>query len=149
MATIPGAGHYDSVAIGDFAGEAEVDPVAFLIAGSAGVYVVDADTGRTRMAHRIGHAQSHVRCGALRSDLAGTQIAAFCRWGNFGITTLFSGNGGRLWTIQPDNIPGVLPIQWGNRMRRDVITGIAKMGSDPRELLCMTIEDRMHVFGPG
>jgi len=115
MARIAGAHHYDAVALGNFTGDESVDPVAFLLGGSAGVYVVDALTGETRMAHRTGHAQG-VTFGKVRSDLPGEQVLAAMRWGNMGILTLFSGSGDRLWTIQPDYIgQGATPVSWGER----------------------------------
>jgi hypothetical protein len=89
--------------------------VAFLLGGSAGVYVVDGHTGRTRMIHRVGHAQGR-SIGKLRMDLPGQQILVACRWGNMGILNLFSGFGDRLWTIQPDYIgQGSCPVNWGNQ----------------------------------
>ena len=179
------AHHYDSVAFGDFTGDEALDPVAFLLGSSAGTYVVDGLTGRTRMVHRIGHAQG--RCvGKLRADIPGQQVLNVCRWGNYGILTLFSGAGDRLWSIQPDFIgQGSCPVWWGdsetqliwtntsgpvqafydgygrrvkeltelqrlwgNRMRRDVQTTVIRMGSDPAELLAMTVEGKLHAFGP-
>jgi len=114
MARISGAGHYDAVAIGAFAEDESVDPVAFLLGGSAGVYVVDGRTGRTRMIHRIGHAQGRLM-GKVRRDLPGQQILVACRWGNMGILTLFSGYGDRLWSIQPDYLgQGSCPVKWGD-----------------------------------
>jgi hypothetical protein len=111
---IAGAQHYDAVALGAFAEDEEIDPVAFLVAGSAGVYVVDGLTGRTRAFQRIGHAQGRL-IGKVRNDIPGEQILVATRWGNMGILTLFSGHGDRLWTIQPDYIgQGSIPVQWGN-----------------------------------
>jgi len=185
MAKISGAGHYDAVAIGAYAEDESVDPVAFLLGGSAGVYVVDGRTGRTRMVHRIGHAQGRL-IGKVRRDLPGKQIIVACRWGNMGILNLFSGNGDRLWTIQPDYLgQGACPVTWGDeeeqliwmntsgpvqalydgygrrvkdlpelrklwgkRMRRDVSTGVLRMGDDPTELLCIAFHGKMHAFGP-
>ena len=112
MAAINGAGHYDAVALGRFAGEEE-PPVAFLLGGSAGVYVVDAFSGQTRMVHRVGHAQGRF-VGRVRGDLPGEQVLVACRWGNMGILTLFSGRGERLWSIQPDwTGQGTCPVAWG------------------------------------
>ncbi|MCD6519447.1 MAG: hypothetical protein J7M05_05965 [Anaerolineae bacterium] len=109
-----GGHHYDAVAIGALAGDAEVDPVAFLLAGSAGVYIVDALDGHTRAVHRVGHAQGRM-LGHLRADLPGTQVLVATRWDNYGILSLFSGRGERLWTIQPDYIgQGACPVQWGD-----------------------------------
>jgi hypothetical protein len=114
MARINGAHHYDAAAIGAFADDESVDPVAFLLGGSAGVYVVDACTGRTRMIHRVGHAQGRM-IGKVRNDLPGEQILVACRWGNMGILNLFSGHGDRLWTVQPDYLgQGSCPVTWGN-----------------------------------
>jgi len=111
---IGGAQHYDAVALGAFTEDEEIDPVAFLVAGSAGVYVVDGLTGRTRSFHRIGHAQGRV-IGKVRNDIPGEQILVATRWGNMGILTLFSGHGDRLWTIQPDYIgQGSCPVKWGD-----------------------------------
>ncbi|MBT4500228.1 MAG: hypothetical protein HOC74_21040 [Gemmatimonadetes bacterium] len=107
-----GGQHYDAVYIGDLADDPAIDPVAFLVGGSGGVYVVDALTGQTRIHHRVGHAQGRTVC-RLRNDLPGQQILVPCRWGNMGILTLFSGRGDRLWTIQPDYAgQGSTPISW-------------------------------------
>ena len=184
MKRISGAGHYDAVTIGAFAEDESLDPIAFLVGGSAGVYVVDGLTGRTRMVHRVGHAQGRV-VGKVRKDLPGEQVLVACRWGNMGILTLFAGSGDRLWTNQPDYIgQGSRPVRWGedtfiwmntsgaaqsfydgygrrvkeltelkrlwgNRMRRDVGTSVARMGDDTAEFLCLTVEGKMYVFGPG
>jgi hypothetical protein len=113
--SIDGGKHYDAVAVGRFSADRTVDPVAFLLGGSAGVYVVDALTGRTRAVHRIGHAQGR-HIAKLRTDLPGQQLLCVTRWGSYGILTLFSGHGDRLWTIQPDYIgQGSCPVWWGER----------------------------------
>jgi len=115
MSTITGAQHYDAVLVGHLSDDPEVDPVAFLLGGSAGVYVVDGLTGITRMVHRVGHAQGRQSLN-LRADLPGTEVLVSCRWGNMGIQTLFSGRGDRLWSIQPDYVgQGSCPVSWGER----------------------------------
>ena len=112
MYSIWGAGHYDALVAGNFADDPQADPVAFLIASSAGVYITDPLTGRTRAVHRIGHAQWGKVC-KVRDDLPGQQVLAGTRWNNFGIMTLFSGRGDRLWTVQPDYVTqGSMPVQW-------------------------------------
>lgn len=112
VARIAGAGHYDAVCVGFFAADEERDPVAFLMAGSAGVYVTDPLSGVTRAVHRTGHAQWGLPC-TVRADLPGCQVLHGTRWGNMGIMTLFSGRGERLWTVQPDYIvQGSRPVQW-------------------------------------
>lgn len=104
--------HYDAVVAGNLDGLQPERPVAFLIGGNQGVYVVDALTGRTLSCHRIGHAQWAMPC-KVRADLPGTQVMVGTRWNNFGILTLFSGRGDRLWSIQPDFIlQGACPVQW-------------------------------------
>ena len=109
---IRGAIHYDAVWPGNFADDPELDPVAFVIAGSAGVYLMDPHTGRTLANHRIGHAQWAMDC-KVRDDIPGRQVMAGTRWGNYGIFTLFSGRGERLWTIQPDYLlEGTCPVRW-------------------------------------
>ncbi|MBM3211483.1 hypothetical protein FJZ33_04630, partial [Candidatus Poribacteria bacterium] len=94
---INGAQHYDAVALGNFTQDDAVDPVAFLLGGSSGVYVVDGLTGKTRSFHRVGHAQGRY-VGKVRKDISGEQILVATRWGNMGILNLFSGYGDRLWT---------------------------------------------------
>ena len=114
MLAVYGAKHYDAVAIGTLAGDPELDPVAMLISGSAGVYIVDALTGQTRAHHRVGHAQGCL-VGKVRPDLPGKEVLVATRWGNMGILTLLSGRGERLWTIQPDYVgQGARPVAWGN-----------------------------------
>ncbi|HRU04273.1 MAG TPA: hypothetical protein P5137_00700 [Candidatus Brocadiia bacterium] len=111
MRAIHSAGHYDAAPVGWFAGD-DKPPVAFLAAGSAGVYVVDALTGKTRAVHRMGHAQWALPC-RLRTDLPGQQVLVGTRWGNFGILSLFDAAGERLWTRQLDYmLQGACPVQW-------------------------------------
>lgn len=112
MRRIAGAGHYDAVLLGALSGEPDHDPVAFLLGGSAGVYVVDAFTGGTRAVHRVGHAQGR-SFGRVRADYPGVQVLVATRWANMGILTLFSGSGDRLWSIQPDYVgQGANPVTW-------------------------------------
>ncbi len=104
--------HYDAVALGNFALDEADDPVAFLIGGTAGVYIVDGLTGETRAFHRVGHAQGR-NVGKVRADIPGEQVLAVTRWGNYGILTLFSGRGEKLWEMQPDFIgQGACPVRW-------------------------------------
>jgi len=186
MSTITGAQHYNSVLIGHLSGDPELDPVAFLLAGSAGVYVVDGLTGKTRMVHSIGHAHTR-QFGKWRTDLPGTEVLVTCHWGNMGIQTLFSGRGDHLWSIQPDYMgQGSCPVQWGDKkhqllwvntsaqgmglydgygrkvldlpelkalwgasFHRDVSCFTIRMGTDPRDHLCLLKEGLLHIFGQG
>ena len=126
MLRIKGAKHYDAVVLGNLAGSPDEDPTAFFVAGSAGVYVVDALTGETRVTHRVGHAQGY-SVGKVRPDLPGTEVLVVTRWSNFGIQTLLSGRGERLWTIQPDYIAqGSTPVTWGSAGHRFVWTNTSR-----------------------
>ena len=122
----------------------------------------------------------------LRADIPSQQILAATRWGNYGILTLFSGRGERMWTIQPDFIgQGSCPVTWGDgdvrliwantsgpiqslydgygrrvkvlselrllwgdRMRREVGTTVARMGTEPTEYLCLVLDNKLYAFGP-
>ncbi len=168
MATIMQAHHYDAVAIGDFAADPALDPTVFLIASSAGVYVVDGRTGRTRAVHRVGHAQG-CGVGMPRNDLPGRQVLVGCRWGNYGVSTLFAGNGDRLWSVQTGDFSGGRTlIQWGDRqlilMDQSLIDGygrrvkdlrhlgpvsVARIGEDTSDSLCAIEGKIMRVFSPG
>jgi hypothetical protein len=186
MLRINAATHYDAVAIGNYGEDPDSDPVAMLMGGSAGVYIVDALTGQTRAVHRVGHAQGRV-LGRMRKDLPGTQVLVACRWGNYGILTLFSGRGDRLWSLQPDYIgQGAQPITWGDpdaqliwtnttrqamalydgygrrvkeltelqhlygeRMRREVSARVVKAGTNPADLMALTVDGRtLFLFAP-
>jgi hypothetical protein len=92
--------HYDEVILGNFSGDATMDPLAGLAASSAGFYLVDALTGKTLAWHRIGHAQ-YIVAARMRPDLPGQQILVSNHHGSNGLTTLFSGRGEFLWSLQP------------------------------------------------
>ena len=126
MTRIEAARHYDAVAVGALAGSDDEDPTAFLVSGSAGVHVVDALNGETRTVHRIGHAQGRI-VGKVRPDLPGTEVLVATRWGNYGILTLFSGRGERLWSIQPDYVgQGATPLAWGSEGHKLIWTNTSR-----------------------
>ena len=58
----PGARHIDFAIIGDFAGDAELDPTLFVCSGD--IYVVDGRSGRTRAHHRSARASFRCPVGA-------------------------------------------------------------------------------------
>jgi hypothetical protein len=152
MLRIMGAKHYDAVVLGDIAGSPEDDPTALLIAGSAGVYVVDALTGETRAVHRIGHAQNYTT-GKVRPDLPGMEVVVTTQWGNFGIVTLLSGRGERLWTIQPDYVGrGATPVRWGSAGHRFVWTNTSARAQafyDGHGRLVKRLPELSRVWGNG
>lgn len=106
--------HYDAVAVGNFSGFRDTDPVAFLCGSSAGLYVVDARTGETRSAHRIGHAQA-CTVARFRDDLPGEQVLVANHHGSNGIWNLFSGAGDRPWSTHVDSVY-LYPtaVRWGD-----------------------------------
>jgi hypothetical protein len=93
--------HYDDVAVGFLAGP-DNPPLAFLLAGNPGLYIVDPRTGKTVKQHLLGHAQD-AEVGKLRADRPGEQVLVKDRWGSFGIISLFDGFGEMLWSICPDD----------------------------------------------
>ena len=105
-----GAGHIDFAVMGNFAGDAELDPTIFICSG--GVYVVDGLTGRCRSAHRTGHTQGG-KIGNFRPDLPGLELAGRNRWGSMGVVNFINGRGVWLSRMHPDPIghPGG-PINW-------------------------------------
>jgi hypothetical protein len=92
--------HYDEVILGNFTGDATMDPLAGLAASSAGFYLVDALTGKTLVWHHIGHAQ-YIVAARMRPDLPGQQILVSNHHGSNGLTSLFTGRGEFLWSLQP------------------------------------------------
>jgi hypothetical protein len=173
MAEIYQAHHYDAVAIGNFAGDPDLDPTVFLTASSAGVYVVDGRTGITRAVHRVGHAQGHV-VGDMRGDFPGQEVLVGCRWHNYGIATLFSGYGDRLWSLQTNSFSGEgYPVRWGSKrlilmddmlydgegFRIKDLAGLRRMGGnisvingigkDPSDVLCVNADNKLYLFSPG
>lgn len=107
-----GGEHYDAVLVQPEENWPHSPPLAFLAGGSAGVYVIDATTGRTLSTHRVGHAQWGMWCDVI-GDQPGQKCLIGTRWGNYGILTLFSVTGKRLWSIQPDYVlQGSRPVRW-------------------------------------
>lgn len=112
MRRIAGAQHYDACLVQPPEVWPSAAPTVLLLGGSAGVYVVDALTGRTQCVHRVGHAQWGAWC-AVRDDASTRQAMAGTRWSNYGILTLFDAEGRRLWSRQPDYVlQGSCAVRW-------------------------------------
>ncbi len=113
---LDGAGHhtphYDAVLCQATEDWPATDPLLIYIVGGAGVHIVDALTGSTRAVYPIGHAQGGVWC-KVRDDLPGREALVHTRWGTYGILTLFSASGQKLWSIQPDYVGETTHgVQW-------------------------------------
>ena len=107
-----GGVHVDAAVIGNIAEDPKLDPVVSLQGGSAGVYFLDAHTGKELSVTRVGHAQGRF-VGKFRPDIPGLQVEVGNRWGSYGIITLFSAKGERLCTFQPDTFSqGGPPVNW-------------------------------------
>jgi hypothetical protein len=103
--------HVDSCGIADLDGDGE-NEVA--IAGSnAGYFLVEGSTGRVLRNHRVGHVQA-LCIARFCADLSGYQVWAANRWRNYGIMTLFDGEGNELHQFEPNNISqvGGAPVNW-------------------------------------
>ena len=180
-----GGDHYDEVTIGYFTGSPCDDPVAFLAASSAGVYVVDGLTGKTRAIHRIGHVQYAVPV-RVRPELSGYQVMVGNHHGSNGLLSLFTGRGEYLWSAQPTFVvQRPQPIRWPgaegdliwisttgddqafldghgrrvkdlprvsrlyeNRLRYDLNPEVVRVGASEQELLAVTVDGIVHLFGP-
>lgn len=104
--------HVDSEAIGRFSGTEGNGIQIAMVAGSEGFFLVDALTGKVLRRHRLGHAQG-LWIGNFRKDLPGLEILVGNRWGSYGILTLISGTGEKLFSFEPDNISqGGPPTNW-------------------------------------
>jgi rhamnogalacturonan endolyase len=103
--------HVDHIRIGEFDGYPANGPEIALTCGNMGFMLLDAK-GNIRAHHEVGHAQA-LSVGRYRPDIPGKQILVGCLWGNPGARTLFTGNGDKLWTMEPDNSEAYdIPVRW-------------------------------------
>jgi len=58
------------------------------------------------------------------------------------VQSLYNGYGQRVKVLHQ------LRDLWGNRMRKDVGTSVLRMGDDPTELICLTLDGKTYAFGP-
>jgi hypothetical protein len=107
-----GSRHVDAETMGEIDGNLDDGAEIAMAAGPEGFILVDANTGRVRRHYRVGHAQG-ISVGKFRPDLPGFQILIGNRWGSYGILNLFSGDGDKLLTFEPDNVSqGGPPVNW-------------------------------------
>ncbi|MDO8682717.1 MAG: hypothetical protein Q7N50_04475, partial [Armatimonadota bacterium] len=92
--------HVDHIIIDEFDGNLENGMEIAITAGNSGFILFDQN-GKRRAQSLMGHAQG-LCAGRYRPDLPGKQFLVGCLWGNTGTRSLFSGNGEKLWTIEPD-----------------------------------------------
>jgi hypothetical protein len=105
-----GGGHYDAVWVSTDP-ESGLAARVFLLAGSAGLFLLDPQTGKTLDRFHIGHAQAAFKA-RLIPDSAAEQMCVMTRWGNPGIISGFDHLGKRLWSFQPDYVgQGCLPVR--------------------------------------
>jgi len=106
-----GPDHVDAVAVGFFCEDDDHGPVAHLQCGSVGNAVVDALTGKTMGLHPIGHAQGRW-VGRFVGDVGGLQVLVWCRWGSYGMINVFSAEGKKVSTSQPNFVGVGTPVNW-------------------------------------
>ena len=105
-----GSCHADVVAVGPFGANGEM--LAGICTGSDGFWLVDIATGEPIAKHRVGHAQG-LSVAKFAAGVPGLQFLVGCRWDNYGVHNLFSCEGERLSTFEPDNVSqGGPPVNW-------------------------------------
>ena len=107
----PNGGHVDATVMGFFDGP-DAPPTVHMASSSAGHNVADARTGELLAWHPQGHVQT-VTTGRVMPGLPGTQVIATNRWGSYGVTGIYAGNGRRLGRIQPGFVcQSTKPVTW-------------------------------------
>jgi len=104
--------HVDHASFGELDGDPSNGPEVAVAGSSEGYYLLEARTGKVRRRHRVGHAQG-IYAGNFRPDLPGLEQWVGNRWGNYGTLTLYSGDGRKLHSFEPDNISqGGPAVNW-------------------------------------
>jgi hypothetical protein len=107
----PNGGHVDASVMGYFDGP-DAPPTVHMASSSAGHIVADARTGELLAVHPQGHVQT-VTTGRIWPGEAGIQVIATNRWGGYGVTGIYTGNGRRLGRIQPGFVcQSTKPVSW-------------------------------------
>ena len=103
--------HVDCVVVGEIDGNKENGPEVAMVCGDLGFLLLDKN-GKIRQKDSVGHAQT-LSVGNYRPDLKGLEIWVCTRWRNYGIRTLYSGEGKKIFSFEPDNSEGAgAPINW-------------------------------------
>ena len=107
-----GGVHVDHAAFGEIDGDEENGPEIGMASSDPGFLYVDARDGKVLRRHRVGHAQG-IQAANFRPDLPGLEMWVGDRWRNFGILTLFSSQGEKLFSFEPDNVSqGGPSVNW-------------------------------------
>lgn len=107
----PNGGHIDSAQAGYFDGP-DQPPTWHVQGSSSGHLVVNAATGKMLAVHPQGHVQSGTAGWVVPGDEA-VQIISSNRWGSYGVTGIYSGQGRRLSRFQPGfTCQSASPINW-------------------------------------
>lgn len=107
----PNGGHVDASVMGFFDGPS-APPTVHMASSSAGHNVADARTGELLVSHPQGHVQA-CTTGRVVPGAPGAQVIASNRWGSYGVTAIYAGDGRRLARFQPGFVcQAAKPIQW-------------------------------------
>lgn len=107
----PNGGHVDASVMGFFDGP-DAPPTVHLASSSAGHIVCDARSGEILVVHPQGHVQT-CTTGRVVPGAAGMQVIASNRWGGYGVTGIYAGDGRRLARFQPGFVcQGTKAIAW-------------------------------------
>ena len=120
--------HADGIAIGNFSGDPNAQPMAYACGSDEGFLLFDRE-GRIVKHLRIGHAQSPA-IAKFRADLPGLQLLTINYWRNPGILTLIDAQGNILKQAEPIHSGSpLLPVNWrGDGIEFSLLSGNSKEG---------------------
>lgn len=120
--------HADSIAIGNFSGDSDEEPLAYYCGSDEGFIVADM-RGFVKRHVRIGHAQAS-SVGKFRKDVPGLQIVADNFWKNPGVISVFQYDGTLLQQSEPMNSGSPLaPVNWcGDGVELILLSGNSREG---------------------
>jgi hypothetical protein len=108
---VPNGWHIDAAEMGYFMGP-DAPPTVHMQCSSGGHVVADARTGEVLAAHPQGHVQSGV-AACVAPGVPGVQVISSNRWGNYGLTGVYRGDGRRLSRFQVDyQSDSLQPVNW-------------------------------------